>query len=510
LSQAEIPGRWCRPGAAWQKAPQKPDKLAAVLEMWQGRLKWWSTEFEYPKDFKYRPSKNDKPGQGEPSGGEAPEAPPPTADGDRPPAEPVPDEQPAEEPEAEDAAEAAPDEPAPEGPATGGRPARRPSPGPIAGEAGRPPESRQPGIVIKPWDPKTPYLKELRAAEPQAAFEVYLSNRAEYGNSPAFYLDCADHFYKTHRLDLSLQVLSNLAEMELENPQVLRVLGHRLGQMRYFDLSVLTFEEVLRLRPEEPQSYRDLALALARRAEERSCTDLPALDPRTELDESADRVMPSGTPPPEPAPPPDPPENTPPRGVKHMTTEDARDVYRRVREDYARAIELLGKVVLGHWDSRFTEIELIALEELNWLIPRAKAAGVKQIPLDTPLIQLLDVDVRIVMTWHADNTDIDLWVIEPSGEKAFYSHNRTTIGGLVSQDFTGGYGPQEYMVRKAMPGVYTIKANYFGSRATRLLGAVTVQVDVFTNYGRENEDHRAITIQLKDEKETVTIGQIEF
>ena len=64
------------------------------------------------------------------------------------------------------------------------------------------------------------------------------------------------------------------------------------------------------------------------------------------------------------------------------------------------------------------------------------------------------------MTWHADNTDIDLWVTEPSGEKAFYEHNRTTIGGLVSRDFTQGYGPEEYLVRRAAHGTYKIEANY--------------------------------------------------
>jgi uncharacterized protein YfaP (DUF2135 family) len=120
------------------------------------------------------------------------------------------------------------------------------------------------------------------------------------------------------------------------------------------------------------------------------------------------------------------------------------------------------------------------------------------------------VDVRIVMTWHADATDIDLWVTEPSGEKAFYGHNRTTIGGLVSSDFTGGYGPEEYMVRKAMHGMYKIEANYFGSRAAKLLGPVTVQVDVFTHFGRPNQQRKTLTFRLKEAKETVTIGEIEY
>ena len=217
-----------------------------------------------------------------------------------------------------------------------------------------------------------------------------------------------------------------------------------------------TFEQVLELRPEEPQSYRDLALALTRRAEDGS----RPLEP--------------------------------------------------VRADYARALDLLVQVVMGRWDARFPEIEVITLEEVNHLIPRAKAAGVSVVPLDPRLIKLLDVDVRIVMTWSADNTDIDLWVTEPSGEKAFYGHNRTTIGGLVSCDFTQGYGPEEYMVHRAAHGMYKIDANYFGSQATRLLGPVTVQVDVLTNYVRPNEQRKSLTLRLKEAQETVRIGAIEF
>jgi len=44
----------------------------------------------------------------------------------------------------------------------------------------------------------------------------------------------------------------------------LRALGHRLEQIGELQLAARTFEEVLRLRTEEPQSFRDLALVLAR------------------------------------------------------------------------------------------------------------------------------------------------------------------------------------------------------------------------------------------------------
>jgi Ca-activated chloride channel homolog len=96
------------------------------------------------------------------------------------------------------------------------------------------------------------------------------------------------------------------------------------------------------------------------------------------------------------------------------------------------------------------------------------------------------------------------------GKKAMYDHNRTRIGGLVSRDFTDGYGPEEYTVRKAMHGMYKIQANYYGSRAAKLLGPVTVQVDVFTHFGRPDQQRETLTFRLTETKETFTIGEIEF
>jgi tetratricopeptide (TPR) repeat protein len=308
------------------------------------------------------------------------------------------------------------------------------------GESGR---SVDAAISIKAWDPKTPYMAALKKAGIGEALPVYLEQRKSFGTSPAFFLDCADYFFANKQPELGLQVLSNLAELELENAALLRVLAHRLAQLQMLDLAALTFEEVLGMRPEEPQSWRDLGLVLA--AEKR----------------------------------------------------------------YARAMELLAHVVMNKWD-RFDEIEVISLMELNTIIPKAKAAGISSLPVDPRLVKLLDVDVRIILTWDADLTDIDLHLVEPSGETAFYGHNRTAIGGLVSRDFTQGYGPEEYLVRKAMKGTYQVKTNFFGSQAQRLTGAVTLQVEIFTNYGRPDEKRQTITVRLTEKKETIDIGEVKL
>ena len=91
-------------------------------------------------------------------------------------------------------------------------------------------------MAIKAWDPDTPYLKELKQAAPADHLTVYLEQRRRFGESPAFFVDCADFFFQKKEDKLGLRVLSNIAEMELENPALLRVLAHKLAQQNYLEL----------------------------------------------------------------------------------------------------------------------------------------------------------------------------------------------------------------------------------------------------------------------------------
>jgi tetratricopeptide (TPR) repeat protein len=284
-----------------------------------------------------------------------------------------------------------------------------------------------------------------------------LSERKANESSPAFYLDCADFFAKAAP-DLALRILTDIPELALDDGRLLRIAAHRLQQLGHLDLAIDLFEKVTHLRAEEPQSFRDLALALADRADARAA---------------------------------------------------AGDTS-RARSDYERALQLLHKVVMNPWQ-RFEEIEVIALTEANRILARSEMSNLQSHitnPFDPRLVRRLDPDLRIVMTWDTDNTDIDLHVVEPTGEECFYSHNRTTIGGAMSRDFTQGYGPEEYVLRRLMPGQYTIRAQFFGNRDQRLVGPTTVQATIITHYARPDETRQAITLRLKDAKETVDVGTV--
>mgnify|MGYP002630837695 CR=1 FL=1 len=436
---------------AWddQKAQQQADKkvvaaqkLERILALWEERVAWWGKEFDL------RPAKDGKiTGMGGGRGDSVEEH------------ERTRDDEDADEMGAAESMMSA-DAPAPMSGAA--RRESRPSGAPKMKKAddgsvadpGPPP----PSITLKAWDPATPYLAALKASPGSEHLRVYLAQRASFGTSPAFFLDCADFFLGQGARAMGLRVLTNIVELDLEDPALLRVLASRLAQIDELDLAVLTFERVAELRPDEPQSHRDLALALSRRAAKR-----------------------------------------------------ATDPSRRAAalNDYQRALDLLARVVMDEWE-RFAEIELLALVELNNFLPRAQALGAVRIPVDSRLIKALDMDIRIVMSWDADLTDMDLHVIEPSGEEAYYSHNRTSIGGRVSRDFTQGYGPEEYSIRAAMHGTYTVRTKFFGSSAAELQGAVTLYLDLYTDYGRPTEQRQSVTIRLAENKETFTVGEITF
>ncbi|MCL2022422.1 MAG: DUF2135 domain-containing protein [Betaproteobacteria bacterium] len=314
-----------------------------------------------------------------------------------------------------------------------------------AASAARPvPAAPAASIALQRWSPAASYLDRLRRAPQSERFAVYLEERVDHTREPGFYLDVAGYFFDEGKnAVLGLQILSNLAELGLEDAALLRVLGYRLMQAGRPDLALPVFERVLKIRGEEPQSRRDLALALARLGQ------------------------------------------------------------------HQRAVDLLWEIVSRPWDGRFPEIELIALEELNAI----SATSRKKLDLskiDARLLKNMPVGLRVILTWDADNCDIDMWVDDPNGERAMYSRPLTYQGGRMSRDFTGGYGPEVFLVRAPKPGKYTVRINYYGDSRQTALGPVTAQARLITGFGTKQEKEKLITVRLVDRKESLEIGSIEI
>jgi len=301
-------------------------------------------------------------------------------------------------------------------------------------------------IQLEAWSPNSKYLAALKKTPAELMYGKYFELKKEYESSPAFYMEVSDYFFEEGKHDWALRVLSNLAEMDLENTDILRALANKLVERKMHSLAVPVFERLVQLRPETPQFLRDLGLAYWQMGEAQ------------------------------------------------------------------KAVDSLYSVACKKWDPRFDEIQQIVLNDMNAIIASCERDKITLdlSAIDKDLKQNFDMDVRVVLTWNTDNCDIDLWVTDKDGEKCFYSNKLTANGGRLSRDFTQGYGPEEFCIKKFPGGKLKIEANYFANHQQKFLQPVTVQAEVYTNFGRPNQKKEILTLQLVDKKEVFLIGNVEW
>lgn len=292
------------------------------------------------------------------------------------------------------------------------------------------------------------YLKMIQKVDKAEQYQKYIELRESFKANPVYYFDVADHFIKTGSKEIGIRILSNLAELDLGSYELYKMLGYKLKQLGDFEGEVFAFKKVTELRPLDPQSYRDYGLALEDAGEHQRALDI---------------------------------------------------LYTAMAKSYT-----------AEADRIYNGIQEIFLPEINRIIALNKGKlNLSAIP--KTVIKALPVDVRIVMDWNMNNTDIDLWVTDPNNEKCYYSHNRTEIGGRISHDMTQGFGPEQFLLKKAIKGTYKIEINYYGDRQVTLAGPTTIMAEMFTHYSTPQEKKEIIVLQMKKEANgAIYIGDLDF
>jgi tetratricopeptide (TPR) repeat protein len=297
-----------------------------------------------------------------------------------------------------------------------------------------------PTITIKPIKKDNDYLNKL-TGKIVADYQIYLKLRNDYAYSPTFYFDMANWFYALGDKETALRILTSIADLELENASLYRLLGYRFKEYGEYALEKFVCQKVIQWRPMEPQSYRDYALALADNGEAQAALD---------------------------------------------------SLYEMLKSSYG--------------------IEEVAVMEINHLI--AKNPNLNTSKIDKRLIIDIPVDVRVVMNWNMNNTDIDLHVIDPNEEKCCYNNcggtDITEIGGRINTDNIRGYGPKQFILKKAIKGKYKVYADYYNDSQFTSAGPSTVMVEIYTKYADKTEQRKIVNLQMQktEKKDKVDMGKV--
>lgn len=277
------------------------------------------------------------------------------------------------------------------------------------------------------------YMKQMdAAATTDAAYKTYLKLRENYQTTPSFYFDMANWFYSKKETSHAVNIVSNLVELELEDAVLYKTVAYLLKKYGAYNKELILTKKVLDWRPMDPQSYRDYALALQDNGKYQQALDT---------------------------------------------------LYTALTQSYTDETR-----------TRDQGIEEVLLMELNQIAGRY-GARVSTSKIDKALLYRLPVDIRVVLNWNMDHTDIDLHVTDPKNEECYYGSRETSLGGRISDDFTDGFGPEQFLLKKAIKGKYQIKTNFFGERQVTVAGPPTLMAEVFLRYASGNEERKIIVFQ---------------
>jgi hypothetical protein len=299
--------------------------------------------------------------------------------------------------------------------------------------------------------PDAPALAALLLA--RDADKSYLEARQKDRRAVHAYLDECQRRFSENDVDGAVRVLSSIIEEHPSRGDALRLVGYRLLDMNQPAHAAKLFARVLRQRPFEPHSFRDLARSL----------------------------------------------------------EDARR--------FPLAALLYESVLAGTWHNRFGEaLKTVTREEYVPLLRAGLREGKLTSEQRTFFVNRLEkmaaseapADLRVSITWNTDNTDVDLWVIEPDGARVYYQNQKSPSGGVLSQDQTQGYGPERYHIPRARKGEYTIKVHYFAANPNLLGGETHVNVVITRNADTDREKVERRTVILSRDKEEKLVTRIRY
>jgi len=93
-----------------------------------------------------------------------------------------------------------------------------------------------------------------------------------------------------------------------------------------------------------------------------------------------------------------------------------------------------------------------------------------------------------------NDIDVELHVKEPDATICNCFTNLTRNGGLLSRDMTGGFGPVEYITKRAIAGSYNIYVKLVAPHLSSQEKYVTCRLRIYSNYGRKHSQQYHVIV----------------
>jgi tetratricopeptide (TPR) repeat protein len=135
-------------------------------------------------------------------------------------------------------------------------------------------------------------------------------------------------------------------------------------------------------------------------------------------------------------------------------------------EEAARVLESATRQTFPNW---YGDVQRVIREELGyvyraWLqMDPSQRRDIEARAREYRVDLERDDALRITLVWETDANDVDLHVIEPSGDEVYYSNPRSSSGLELYGDITQGLGPEVIRTSRPQRGTYHVGVRYFSA-----------------------------------------------
>lgn len=127
--------------------------------------------------------------------------------------------------------------------------------------------------------------------------------------------------------------------------------------------------------------------------------------------------------------------------------------------------------------------------------------------------------IRVVLGWDDPGAELDLHVVTPDGQHAYWSHPVLTNGGGLDVDSVDGPGPEMFTMTAPQHGTYLVYVNYWGNLNSQGYNfrdesnendVVTAQISLIFNENTADERRESFIVPLRTIGDLVQVKTFKY
>ena len=296
------------------------------------------------------------------------------------------------------------------------------------------------------------YIKDYKNANSitEAKKTFFKLQKNIYELSIPFYIESYNYFKKLD-YNFAVEILKTVSEKAKDNPKALKTIAYKLEESGDYEKAKIIYKRLLNIRPEDEQTYRDLALVY----------------------------------------------------IENKEYELAASMYNKMLKNKIPNVNVLG----------LQETIVNEASHLYWT--NADKLILTDFPLKTLKTFIPEndwknfgYDYRIVFDWNDPAVEFNIQFVDPKNKYFNWSHTIIDDKEILEDELNYGYNTEEFIIEKSDKGNWIINIENYSIEDNT--NPTYIKYTVYKNYGRPNEIRKVELLDLSKLKQKVTLDVLKY